>query len=263
MFRPAHTLATTALAASLLSACGSTPVPPASAAQPAPSGTVAGGRTAECARLGDVLDAEMRDVPAAEIRSTTPLPRVEALMHRLEQSCDDSERLSDSLTDPVLATEANDFRLATAYLLLTTAHLFGLAHKGESDLAPFDRAADVAGRQRELVYRSAKARCRDDGSRDQSPAWGEALMATVQEVRPAVHACYLKEKERSPDRKIGELEIKLHIDHEGHVELAGPIDFSALSPASPELVYCLVRVLEPMRFAPPEGRAIVILPFTE
>ncbi|MDI3290801.1 hypothetical protein [Polyangium sp. 15x6] len=263
MFRPAHALATAALAASLLSACGSPPIPPAPAAQPAPSAAVAAERTAECARLGEVLDAEMRDVPAAEIRSTTPMPRVEELMHRLERSCDDSERLSDSLTDPVLATEANEFRLATAYLLLTTAHIFGLAHKGEPDLAPFDRAADVAGRQRELVYRSAKARCKDDGSRDQSPAWGEALMAMLQEVRPAVHGCYLKEKERAPDRKIGKLEIKLHIDRDGHVELAGPIGFSALSPARSELVYCVVRVLEPMQFAPPDGRAIVILPFTE
>ncbi|MDC0744567.1 hypothetical protein [Polyangium mundeleinium] len=250
------------LAATLVAACGAPPVA-TPVATPAAPAAVAGDRAAECARLQAVLDTEMRDVPAAEIRSTTPMPRVEALMHRLEQSCDTSERLSDELQDPTLASEANEFRLATAYLLLTTAHVFGLAHRGEPDLAPFDRAADVATRQRELAYRSARARCIDDGSRDQSPEWGEALQTTLKERTPAISECHFQEKQRAPDRKMGKLEMKLHIAADGHVELVGPIGFSALSGASPELVSCLVRVFEPLRFPPPTGRAIVVLPFLE
>ncbi|MDI1451337.1 hypothetical protein QHF85_45265 [Polyangium sp. 6x1] len=264
MFRPAHALAPTTLAALLVAACGSPPSPRASAPPRAPSAAVAGDPPAvACARLEEVLDAEMRDVPAAEIRSTTPMPRVEALMHRLERSCDNAEQLADALTDPTLASEADTFRLATAYLLLTTAHIFGLSHQGEPDLAPFDHAADVAARQRELAYRSARARCKDDGSREQSPEWGEALQATLKEVTPAIDGCYLEEKSRSPDRKIGKVEIKLHIDPEGRVELAGPIGYSALHPASPAFVHCLVRVFDPLHFAPPTGRAVVVLPLIE
>ncbi|MDI1433688.1 hypothetical protein QHF89_29585 [Polyangium sorediatum] len=253
------------LAAPLVAACGAPPVSPAAprASEVPPAPSVAADRAGECARLQAVLDAEMRDVPAVEIRSTTPMPRVEALMHRLERSCDTSEHLADTLQDPTLATEANDFRLATAYLLLTTAHIFGLVHRGEPDLAPFDRAADVAARQRELVYRSAQARCVDDGSRDQSPEWGEALVATLKELTPAVNVCHAQEKQRASERKTGKLELKLHIATDGHVELVGPIAYSALSAASPELVHCLVRVFEPMRFPPPTGRAIVVLPFVE
>ncbi|TKC94710.1 hypothetical protein [Polyangium fumosum] len=263
MFRPAHAFVMATLAAPLVAACGSPPVSPAaprtSEAPPVPLAP----RAAECARLQAVLDTEMRDVPAAEIRSTTPMPRVEELMHRLERSCDASERLADELEDSTLACEANDFRLATAYLLLTTAHIFGLVHRGEPDLAPFDRAADVAARQRELVYRSARARCIDDGSRDQSPEWGEATKAILRERTSAIHECHAQEKLRAPDRKIGKLEMKLHIAEDGHVELVGPTAYSALSAASPEFVSCLVRVFGPMRFPPPTGRAIVTMPFVE
>jgi hypothetical protein len=226
-----------------------------------PSSRAAAFPPGECARLSRALDDVATITPAGELRVTTPEPLIEAMMHRLVRVSSSLEELRDSLRSPVLAAEANQLMIATAYLGLQTARLFVLKHNGRLDeVDPYERALYVGGRQAQLAAGSAQARCQEDGSRDQSVAWQSATVETLNALHEPLHACRVDEQKRAPDRSIGRVEIKLHIGADGRVLLAGPIALDMSSAYSADLVYCVVRVLEKATFPPPEGKAIVLLP---
>ncbi len=137
------------------------------------------------------------------------------------------------------------------------------------DYSSIDRAAFVAMRQRELARRAALAECSDDGSRDQSPAWKEDMIARVPLLRDTILPCLRAELDRARPGALDAgftLEMKVHIGPDGHVVLAGPnapypIPGTREHPFSSDLEYCVTRVVELWTFAPPVGKAIVVLPF--
>lgn len=256
-----------------LDACGSQPAPaspareatppeaPAPAPAPSSSSRAAAFPPGECARLMQALVDVATVAPAAELRATTPEPQMEEAMHRLERVTQGLERLRDTLGSPVLASEANRLMMATAHLQHQTATLFGLTHLGRKDLEPLERSLNVAGRQQQLAVLSARARCEDEPSRDQSAAWKGAAIQAIHALETPIRACMDEEKQRPPDFHMQNLTVQIHVANDGRVTLAGPVDFDMFSGYSADLVHCVVRVIEQTTFPRPEGKAILLVPF--
>lgn len=85
-------------------------------------------------------------------------------MHRLERVAATFEALRGELRSPELAVEANELMMASAYLTIQVADLFGLKHLGGADLAVFERSIQLGTCKREAAFQSAEARCKKDGS---------------------------------------------------------------------------------------------------
>lgn len=121
-----------------------------------------------------------------------------------------------------------------------------------------EHARSLAERQLELARRAVRARCEPEPSRDQSAAWKQATFAALQlAVAEPVHTCVPEgAREALPD-----LEVKLHIGSDGRVTFAGPLTLASLDPRVVEFTHCVVRLCEQAVFQPPEGVAIVVVPF--
>jgi len=199
--------------------------------------------------------------PSAELLATTPEPQMQEMMNRLVSVTDALERLRDTLGSAVLASEANRLMMAAAYLQHGTAELFGLKHLGRDDLEPLERSLYVGSRQLQLAVLSARSRCEEEPSRDQSAAWKEASVKVIHALKAPIAACVQEEKQRSPDVEPREMTIEVHVAPDGSVMLAGPVGLDMFSGHSAELTYCVVRVIEQATFPRPEGKAIMVLPF--
>lgn len=119
-------------------------------------------------------------------------------------------------------------------------------------------ALELARRQLELARRAVVAKCVPEESRDQSAQWREATFAALQvALMVPVRGCVpAGARDALPN-----LEVKLHIGRDGRVELAGPLELASLDPHVVEFTHCAVQLCEKVAFPPPEGLAIVVVPF--
>lgn len=204
--------------------------------------------------VAETPDAELREEPATH----------DALMAR---SAELSRRgialveLRDRLASPLLATRTNDFAQTTHYLAYLAASRAGAAHLKVQDASYYDHGIYVGTRARELARRAARAECMDDGSREQSTAWKEAVVAKVGSLRGSFEPCFRDAVSRDPGRAIA-MSLKMRIGPDGRVVVAAPdVPNGLLDGAfTIDFAHCIVSELEKVVFPPPSGDAIVVIP---
>lgn len=273
--RTMHTrLALAALGASaawIATACGG------AASDGAPRGSHSAARTErgvgserlrDCGLLEAWLDEAMRAAPPDDLRFAANVERLLEMSDELQRTADALEQQLDTLPRP-LAIALQRFLRATRFLNSEVASLAVTKRRAEMDRssvptglpAHTDRVFALAQRWRELERRSTLAQCRDDGSRDQSAVWQASVIALVGELGEPVRACYDAARAQFPGESVAVMEIKVHLDERGRVELAGPTSMHPRAHLAFELAHCIVERLERMIFPPPTGRAILVIPF--
>jgi hypothetical protein len=266
---PAARLALFSLAAPAFWAAGCGGAP-AAVQPPAPGPRAATeNANAECAEIAARLDEAVRAAPPGELRFATRPERLLELAAELERTGDALEQLRDRLPQE-LALPLHRFLRAIRVMNIEVANVAvsktraaTARSSGPAAWLPAhaDRVFGLSHRWRELERRSTMAQCSDDGSRDQTTAWQASVVERVLELREPLRACYDAARAQFPTESVDSLEIKIHIDAEGRVELAGPTTMHPLAQLSSEVAHCLVEQLERAVFPAPVGRAIIVVPF--
>lgn len=201
----------------------------------------------------------MSTPPDADLRVDASYEALMTQADKLRAVGAELTRLRDAAAAPDLAARMNDLAQSVHYLTYVVAASAAAQHRSPADLPSYAQKLELAKRGRELARLEAAAACGDDGSRDQTIEWKREAVMRLRAMPLA--RCFEDELARGPDRA-SKMTVKIHVGEGGRVQVAGLAEQCLPSCSfTADFAYCVLEHVDAVVFPPPEGKAIVTMPF--